>query len=124
MVRKSVCKHVLLSEVDNDGGFFVGILVDDLPCYKSSVCGGPCKLEMLQHFAARFISNKPWRRNHRDSINYMLRLLNWPSFKEHRRHSYLILILKFLNRMIHISTQFLPVPSPLTITRINRNHKS
>ena len=32
MVRKSVCKHALLSEVDNDGGFFVtvGILVDGL----------------------------------------------------------------------------------------------
>ena len=39
MVRKSVCKHTLKSEVDNDGDFYVGILVDDhdLPCFKLSV---------------------------------------------------------------------------------------
>ena len=28
------------------------------------------KLEMIQHRAARFVLNKPWRRNHRDSICY------------------------------------------------------
>ena len=36
-LRQSVCKHALLNEVDNDGGFYVGIPVGDLPCCKLSV---------------------------------------------------------------------------------------
>ena len=35
------------------------------------------KLKMVQHRAARFVLNKPWRRNHRDSITKMLQSLNW-----------------------------------------------
>ena len=34
------------------------------------------KLEMLQHRAARFILNRPWRRNIRDSISQMAKLAN------------------------------------------------
>ena len=44
------------------------------------------KLEMIQHRAARFVLNKPWRKNHRDSITDMLQSLNWPSLEKHRRH--------------------------------------
>ena len=81
------------------------------------------KLEMIQHRAARFVLNKPWRRNHRDSITKMLQSLNWPPLEERRRKSRLILLFKFLNRKIHIPTQYLPAPSPLTITRANHNQK-
>ena len=78
---------------------------------------------MIQHRAARFVLNKSWRRNHRDSITEMLRTLNWLSLKEHRKQSRLVLLFKFLNRMIHIPKQYLPAPSPLTITRANHNQK-
>ena len=73
--------------------------------------------------AARFMLNKPWRRNHRDSITEMLQTLNWPSLEEHRRYSHLVLLFKFLDRMIHIPTQYLPAISPLTINRTNYSQK-
>ena len=56
------------------------------------------KLEMVQHRAARFVLNKPWRRNHRDSITDMLVRLNWKSLENHRRHSRLILLFKFVKQ--------------------------
>ena len=81
------------------------------------------KLEILQHRAARFVLNKPWRRNHRDSITGMLMTLIWPLLENRRRHSRLILLFKFVNKLIHIPTQYLPVPSPLTTTRANHDQK-
>ena len=42
------------------------------------------KVEMIQHRAAHFISNKPWHRNERDSIIQMMSELNWPTL-QHRR---------------------------------------
>ena len=35
------------------------------------------KLEMIQHRAARFVLNQPWRRNVRDSISSLLSSLKW-----------------------------------------------
>ena len=67
--------------------------------------------------------NKPWRRNHRDSITGMLMTLKWPSLENRRRHSRLILLFQFVNKLIHIPTQYLPVPSPLTTTRANHDQK-
>ena len=81
------------------------------------------KLEMIQHRAAWFELNKRWRRNHRDSISDMLIRLKWQSLENHRRHSRLILLFKFVNKMIHIPTQYLPVPSSLTTTRANHDQK-
>ena len=78
---------------------------------------------MLQHRAARFVLNKPWRRNHRDSITDMLITLKWPSLENHRRHLRLTLLFKFVNKMIHIPTQYLPASSPITTTRANHNQK-
>ena len=63
------------------------------------------KLEVIQHHAARFILNKPWKKNHRDSITDMLQSLNWPLLKKRRRHLHIILLFKFVNRLIHIPTQ-------------------
>ena len=79
------------------------------------------KLEMLHH-AMWFVLNKLWRRNHRDSITDMLITLKWPSLENRRRHLRLTLLFKFINKMIHIPTQYSPAPSPITTTRAN--HKS
>ena len=81
------------------------------------------KLEMIQHRAARFVLNKPWRRNHKDSITDMLIRLKWQSLENRRRHSHLILLFKFVNKMIHIPTQYLPAPHPLTTTMANHDQK-
>jgi len=40
MEAQSACEHVFLGEVDNDGGFCIGILEGGLFCYRLSVCGG------------------------------------------------------------------------------------
>ena len=79
------------------------------------------KLEMIQHHAVCFVLNKPWRRNYRDSITEMLQTLKWPSLEKRRKQSRLLLFFKLLNNMIHIPTEYLPVPSPLTNTRSNHN---
>ena len=45
------------------------------------------KLEMIQHRAARFVLNKPWRKNYRDSITDVIQSLNWLSLEKRRRDS-------------------------------------
>jgi len=40
------------------------------------------QLEMIQHRAARFVTNKPWRRDHPDSITAFLHELNWPTLQD------------------------------------------
>ena len=37
------------------------------------------KLEMIQHRAACYVLNQPWRSNVRDSINPLLSSLKWPT---------------------------------------------
>ena len=44
-------------------------------CYQTDIS----KLEMVQHRAARFVLNKPWKRHHHNSITEILQELNWPS---------------------------------------------
>ena len=67
---------------------------------------------------------KPWRRNHRNSIIDMLSSLIWPPLKKQRRHQHLILLFKFLNGLIHIPSQYLPAPSPSSITTIRSSCNS
>ena len=81
------------------------------------------KLEMIQHHAAHFVLNIPWRRSHRNSITEMLQALNWPSSEKCRKQSRLISLFKLLNNIIYIPTEYLPAPSPLTNTRSNQNRK-
>ena len=78
---------------------------------------------MIQHRAAHFVLNKPWRCNYGDSITEMLLTLNWLSLEKRRKQSRLILLFKLLNKMIYIPTEYLPIPSPLTNTRSNHNRK-
>ena len=72
------------------------------------------KLEMIQHCVARFVLNRPWRRNCRDSVTNMLLTLKWPSLEERRKQSRLTLLFKFINNLIYIPNQYLPVLSPAT----------
>ena len=58
------------------------------------------KLEMIQHRAARFVLNRPWKRHQRDSITDMLRELNWPSLQDRRKYARLILMYKVVNRLL------------------------
>ena len=44
------------------------------------------QLEMI-HRAARFVLNKPWQRNDRDSVSQMLLDLKWPSLQLRRSNS-------------------------------------
>ena len=63
------------------------------------------------------------RRNIYHCDTGMLMTLKWPSLENRRRHSRLILLFKFVNKLIHIPIQYLPVPSPLTTTRANYDQK-
>ena len=74
---------------------------------------------MIQHRAARFVLNRPWRRNHRDSITEMLVELKWPTLEDRRKQARLMLLFKFVNKLIYVPNQYLPVLSPATSTRAN-----
>ena len=81
------------------------------------------KLEMIQHRAARFILNKPWRRNHQDSITEMLSDLSWPTLKSQRKSARLILLFKLLNDLVYIPTSYKPTTSNITTTRRHHSNK-
>jgi len=78
------------------------------------------KLEMIQHCAARFVLNKPWRRNCRDSVTDMLTTLNWQTLEKRRKQSRLILLFKFTNSLIYVPNQYLPA---LFLLQGTRKHK-
>ena len=46
----------------------------------------------------------------------MIQSLKWLSLQKRRRDSRLILLFKFLNRLIHIPTRYLPAPFLLNIS--------
>ena len=77
------------------------------------------KLEMLQHHAARFVLNRLWRRNCRDSVTDMLTTLNWQTLEKRRKQSRLTLLFKFMISLIYVPNQYLPGLSPVTSTRAN-----
>ena len=81
------------------------------------------KLEMIQHRAARFVLNKPWRRTNHDSISDILEALKWPPLKERRQHARLVLLFKLTSNLLSISSTYLPSSSPLTITRAQHKLK-
>ena len=72
---------------------------------------------MIQHRAARFVLNKPWRKTTRDSITHMLKSLKWPTLEKHRENAHLLLLLKLVNNLLTIPTTYMPTLSPLTGTR-------
>ena len=60
------------------------------------------KLEMIQHYAAHFVLNKPWHRQQQnDSITDMLTYLKWPSLEDRRKISRLVLLFKIVRKLIN-----------------------
>jgi len=66
------------------------------------------KLEMIQHRAAHFVLNQPWRRNVRDSVTLLLESLNWPTLQTCRECTRLLLLYKLINQFLQIPANYLP----------------
>ena len=81
------------------------------------------KVEMIQHRAARFILDKPWCRNERDSVTQMISELNWPTLQHRRKCTRLTLLFKLLHQHLIIPNYYLPSPSPCSSTRNHNNSK-
>ena len=81
-------------------------------CYSCASIWDPCqqylinKIEIIQHRAARFVLNHPWRKLQRDSITLMLSELQWPPLQTLRRNARLTLLYKIIHhhhKLFHIS---------------------
>ena len=71
---------------------------------------------MIQHRAARFVSNQPWSKHYRDSISEMLCKLNWLALQAKRKPARLIFL---FNKEISIPDQYLPSSFPCDCHRIS-----
>ena len=69
---------------------------------------------MIQLKAAGFALGCPWRKGIRDSINAMLSSLGWPCLLLRNECARLVLMFKLLHNFLVISSEYLPVPSPVT----------
>ena len=78
---------------------------------------------MVQHRAARYVLNQPWRRNVRDSINSMLSSLKWPTLQHRWESAQVILLYKIINHIIQIPPNYFPTPSPVITNRSSNNMK-
>ena len=82
------------------------------------------KLEILQHRAARFVTNKPWYKNkHNESITKMLTDLHWPTLESRRKQARLIVLFKIVNGLLTVPARFLPPLPTITYTRANHSLK-
>ena len=80
------------------------------------------QIEMIQHRAARFVLNRPWRRYHLDSMTRMLTELQWPTLQTLRSNARLILLYKLIHHHQFIPNQYLPIPA-FPIIRANHHFK-
>ncbi len=78
------------------------------------------KIEMIQRKAARFVTNNPYRRNHRDSVTAMMSELKWRPLSERRDMQSLILLYKVVHNLVEVPQNYLP---PLA-QRSTRSHPS
>lgn len=69
------------------------------------------KIEAVQHQAARFVLNKPWKRSAEDSVSEMLKLLKWKTLQERRADQKVILMYKILNEIIYVPQNYIPLRS-------------
>ena len=81
------------------------------------------KVKMMQHRAARFILDKPWGRNQKDTVTQMISELNWPTLQHRRKCTRLTLLFKLLHQHLIIPKYYLPSPSPCSSTRNHNNSK-
>ena len=69
------------------------------------------KLEMLQHWAAHFVTNKPWYKHKLNiSITKKLTDLHWPPLENRRKQAYLILLYKIVNGYLTVPACCLLMP--------------
>ena len=79
---------------------------------------------MIQHYAARFVLNKPWHRQQQnDSITDMLTYLKWPSLEDRRKISRFVLLFKIVRKLLIIPDRCLPAFAPLECTRAQHSLK-
>ena len=78
---------------------------------------------MIQHRAACYVLNQPWRRNVRDSINSLLSSLKWPTLQHRRESARVILLYKIINHIIQIPPNYFPTPSPVITNRSSNDMK-
>ena len=74
------------------------------------------KLEMVQHRAARYVTNNPHRRlGQQISITKKIKELGWQPLEERRRNNRLVLLFKVSNNLVEVPSQYHPilrVPQP------------
>lgn len=82
------------------------------------------ELEMIQHYAARFVLNKPWHRQQQnESITDMLTQLKWPSLVDRRKISRLILLFEILRKLFVVPDRCFPAPALLDSTQSRHSLK-
>ena len=71
-------------------------------------------LEQVQRSAARFVLNKPHKKNAstHESVSDMISQLGWPSLQKRREDATLIMLYKMRNNMVEIPTTYHPVGAP------------
>ena len=78
------------------------------------------KLEMIQHWAAHFVLNKPWLRSPQQenrSVTDMFTYLKWSTLQDRKTIARLTLLFKILHKMITIPDRCLPLPAPISSTQ-------
>ena len=64
--------------------------------------------EQILRNAARFVENKPFYRQNPTSVTSMLQQLNWPTLKNGRKSSDLILMYKVVHNLVAVQASYLP----------------
>ena len=81
------------------------------------------KLEGVQRQAARFVANKPHRRNNLTSVTAILRDLGWDTLQHRRHKARLISFYKMVNHEVAIPAEYHPEKKPSASTRRRNNHQ-
>ena len=76
------------------------------------------QIEMVQRRAARFVLDRPYRRDTRDSVTSMLQELQWKSLAERRRDRNVTFMYKITNGLVAVPPEYHPTP---WITRSRRS---
>ena len=74
-------------------------------------------LEKVQRAAARFVANKPHRRDKPDSVSAIIKELGWKSLEERRRRARLMSFYKMRNNLTAIPPNYHPTLKMSTNTR-------
>ena len=67
------------------------------------------RLEMVQHRAARFVKNTPYRHSEQQtSITRVVEHLGWPLLAERRRNTRLHMFYKVINNLVEVPLEYHP----------------